>query len=394
MSDDLLDHPLDDVVGMPDLDAAWLGTSRRLRRRRAARLGATGLTAMALLAGATLLAGQVGDAGDETRVATEPAPSPTTTIPFGWTQLPELPIPPRTDAALATMDDGDVFVWGGDAEGGVRRDGAVLDADTGTWDELPPAPPGPWVHPRATWTGEVVLLVQGDGGMVEDGSTLLGWDPSATEWFESAPAEGACFELQPVWTGDELVFACLEDGIARTYEAYDPENDRWRTLPRAPRTLMDRDLVWTGTELLVVGAEEPRSATDWTTHTLAYDPAEDSWRELAPMPIDILYSDASWIAGELVVVNETREAAAYQPSTDTWRLLPELPEALRCGRELLTVDGHVVAFGCDGAAALEPDDTWSEVEAPAGAAAAAVTDGRAATTITADGVWTYRPLPG
>ena len=117
-------------------------------------------------------------------------------------------------------DDGDVssvLVWGGfDADGMPTPDGAVYDADDGSWTTLAPGPSSRIGH-TALWNGEFALVWGGhpiaSAGSAESGRGA-GWsdgwqlDPATLEWQRlPAPPES----LAPrtghtmTWTGSELI---------------------------------------------------------------------------------------------------------------------------------------------------------------------------------------------
>jgi hypothetical protein len=358
MPDDLLDRPLDRLVGRPDLDAAWQRTTRRARRRRTSRVGAaTLMAAVALVAG---FAVSVHDDGAEleTRVVTQP---PSADETAGWTRLPDLPGPPRTEPAMVEMDAGRLFVWGGTSAGETvpdLLDGAVFDPGTRTWTPLPPVPEGVgieehrWGSAHALWAGGRVIVLPADGGPV----TPLVWDPATDAWTVGAAATDACpvGPNRPAWTGEELVLSC-NNGV---FDAYDPAANTWRRLPQPASAFPEADLVWTGEQLWAVGygAAEP------------YDPATDAWGEPRSVPtaLNAAATDVVWTGEQVLVLNYDLQAEAFDPATGaTFDLLPAPFPFFECQPELAMVGGRAVAGNCNGTAVLGGDSRWSPIGGPA-----------------------------
>jgi len=102
-----------------------------------------------------------------------------------------------------------------------------------------------------------------------------------------------------VWTGSRMIVwggygsNDLEEPRFDDGAAYDPAQDSWARIARAPFVLSSAAATWTGTRLLVWDAtpEGPRGAS--------YDPASDTWRRMADAPLDRYFSDKTgvWTAG-------------------------------------------------------------------------------------------------
>ncbi len=102
-----------------------------------------------------------------------------------------------------------------------------------------------------------------------------------------------------------------------------PDDGSWRPI-RPPVDLDRRAAAWTGEELVVLGG----SPTPFgPAAAVAYDPAEDRWRTL-PSPPDDLTAEAlavAWDGRRLVVTNYSMAAATYDPAADRWEALPDVP---------------------------------------------------------------------
>ncbi|OWY62663.1 hypothetical protein B7486_57225, partial [cyanobacterium TDX16] len=286
MPDDLLDRPLDDLVGLPDLDQAWTRTHRRARRRQNVRRGVAWLALVALLVGAGI--GVVVSRSaetDETRVVTQPE-AEEGPLESGWHELPSAPLqPPNTAAwepAMAVMDRA-LFVWGGSLPGSQSGspDGAVLDLDSGAWAEVSEegAPGRLHEHAHAIWTGDVVLLT--GAGWIEEEQELYTWDPSHDRWSVATQVPTLCRTSPQAWSGTELHFVCGRGEEPLTLQAYDPARDTWRVLPPLPDEPTDPILVWSDDRLTVLGLE---AAGIERTIAAQLEPTADRWQTIDPPP--------------------------------------------------------------------------------------------------------------
>lgn len=256
----------------------------------------------------------------------------------------------------------------------------------GRWAALPPAPVSWRQPPSVVWTGtEMVALGSGPEGLVG-----AAYDPGGRRWRRLADAPlSARSGFVAVWAaGDEaghgevIVWggraghgrAALDDGAA-----YDPVQDRWRTLASAP--LSRRSLAvgaWTGAEMIVAGgfAEDGHVRAG----TAAYDPTADRWRALPDLPVTAPVRSLVWTGRQAIAVSGAPRAGAdgavlgYRAGADAWQELPDAP-GVGDGRGLAVVtgDGRVFAWhGGDRQPArlliLDPRRRWRPAAAaPVGA---------------------------
>ncbi|QBI19508.1 hypothetical protein ER308_08065 [Egibacter rhizosphaerae] len=269
-------------------DGAW--EQQTVRARRGSRRGA--LVALGLVAAGALWVWAGSTPFGESGVRSPEPVERTPVEPAGeWRELPDGPVGPRTGATAAVLDGdggtGEAVIWGGTAAPSAPL-GAALDADAGRWRELPEAPLEPRVHHAAVWTGEEFLVW---GGRARHGPGGAG--------------------------GREL-----GDGAA-----YDPIDDAWRPLPRAPIPgRVHHRMVWTGSEAIVWGGRGEGFRADGA----AYDPARDAWRTIRDAPIEARARHAAVAGdGELLVWGGEGEGgqrfaggARYFPRLDTWSVTP------------------------------------------------------------------------
>jgi galactose oxidase-like protein len=172
-----------------------------------------------------------------------------------WRELTPGPLTGR-DFASVVWTGSEMLVWGSArADGPV--DGAAFDPRNNRWRQIPEAPLSPRRLAAAVWTGEELFVWGGkapDETNLADGARL---DPETNRWTKSAPAPlmpryfpsivrvpGGVF----VWGGiGEYEEGAQGPPYFKDGAIYEPETDRWRSLPRAP--LAGRE----GAELAVAG---------------------------------------------------------------------------------------------------------------------------------------------
>jgi len=365
---DLLDR-LDELDSeLVDTDAGWSAVHRRVQRGRTARRGLAGLAAVALVATGVLAAGQLDDQ-ESTQVTTEPVPPPgAIELEPGWNQLPELPIAPRINPAITELDDGDLFVWGGFTPGSTGLqlfDGAVLDAESGEWDVLPPAPEIVPNEADAIWTGGQVVVMPSSG---TEPFVPLVYDIDADTWTTGAAGPDDCSNAGLTWTGEEAIVVCglaTRDVSPVNLAAYDPAADRWRALPDPPIAYADGDLVWADDVLVAFGRTEDLAFPAGDGAAVTYDPSTDRWAEPFRVPVNAQATSITWTGEEIVVVDYSMDAGAFDPATGEVRELPPVPlRFYECYPEAATAGTTAVAALCSGSAALGPDDAWAPFLGP------------------------------
>jgi hypothetical protein len=222
------------------------------------------------------------------------------------------------------------------------------------WTRLPP-PPGAAPGAVAVWTGDALFYWGGSG---EYGGRPVGglYDPEEDRWdtVPAAPIPGRS-RAAIAWTGRQVVICCGEGGSSAA--AYDLQRRSWRQLPNTPIAFAEpAAYVWTGRELIVWGSAAPRSPT---REGAAYDPAANRWRRIADAPIDLSRVSAAWTGDEMIVLGDPTlsgryaRGLAYDPRDDKWRMLPRYPLSANAstvqwiGRELFAWDYELHAAAYD-----------------------------------------------
>lgn len=338
MSDDLgtlLKSAAAEPTSEFDVDDLRARGTRIARRRLVAFV--SGISALVLLVGVGVVAAAQGlGATGSVEVVGQPHELSEAT----WQQMPSSPVDGRVFPSVVWTGDR-LLVWGGEkpSEEQWHDTGAAFDPDTMTWTEIAEAPISPRSEHVALWTGDRMIVCC---GRVRGEPGAAAYNPATDTWRKLPTSPVGRFDVGfavAVWTGNEMIvtggITGGGTGTVRTTAAYDPETDRWRTLPDVPVALERRAAaVWTGEQMIVWPTD---GKGGW-----ALDPQAERWTELpdAPDGARPVSASAVWTGHEVVIVGarpssggpgseEKLVAAAYRPSTGSWRTLdPGLPEAV------------------------------------------------------------------
>jgi N-acetylneuraminic acid mutarotase len=216
--------------------------------------------------------------------------------------------------------------------------------------------------------------------------TAAAYDPASNAWRILAPSPLPTLSYHSaVWTGNDIIVIDGEapDGsLVSAAAAYSPRTDSWRRLADSPIIGAGVELgqgqtaLWTGSHILVYGVGDEPAA--------GYDPVADSWEVLEDSLVGPrIWQSAVWTNLEMIVWGGTRRDSefptgiAYRPETDTWRSLTEAPVTKRERNTALWTGRHMLVWGgspmdpvppeerLGSAIAYDPEeDRWLEVDAP------------------------------
>jgi N-acetylneuraminic acid mutarotase len=280
-----------------------------------------------------------------------------------WRPLAAAPLAARTQHS-GVWTGRELLVWGG-YDHLARNDlhvagtGAAYDPAHDRWRRLPPAPLAARAGQAAVWTGREMLLVGGYPAVRTDqvrGYTDgAAYDPAHDRWRRIAPSPplaGSLVAQHVVWAGDRLLVWSDWERVRRQGNqiettsggdawSYDPEADRWATLPRTAGqpALGGAALVWTEQEVLSIGGRPYGGPAPLQGPGGRYAPTGNRWRGMATGPLDTAaLPTALWTGSALLVWNGNSElsgpggrgyrpgdGAAWDASRDRWVRLPPSP---------------------------------------------------------------------
>ena len=248
----------------------------------------------------------------------------------------------------------------------------------GGWRLLPADPRGTSYDSEVVWTGKEAIAFGGRDKTNQLHIDGAAYDPVQNSWRRIARAPDAGLRVNPllVWTGRVVLVIGGDspDGttLAAGTSSYDPLNDTWQILASPPDGSINSNSpwVWTGTTLLVWPSDTARPTTA-TTATIAiapmvYDPSTNKWQALPAPPIEHRQDAASvWTGTEWIMWGgrnggtELADGAAFTPGTATWRALAPSPLAARHSRAVWTGNEMIVAAGAAAGAAGSNSGTFA-----------------------------------
>ena len=206
-----------------------------------------------------------------------------------WTEAAPLP-EARSDAANVSYEDV-LYLFGGGAEGSVRRD-ALMFRD-GKWSPIPSAElPEPRLYAVAVVCRGMIYLL---GGMPKAGdytsvsNAFWVWDPRSPEagWkiLDPVPGPGLITHAMVEVSGKIYVLGGAKPGGAdvvnvRTVYEFDPERGKWTRLPDLP---IERRCWWgveSAGKILLIGGY----TTTYEREVFAYTLGSRALEDLAPLP--------------------------------------------------------------------------------------------------------------
>lgn len=252
-----------------------------------------------------------------------------------------------------------------------RRDGALVDVETGAARKVASAPfAAPLYAPAATRTGHRIAVAGTEcaGYEVEEDSdnfscarrtgriALATLDPATARWSRATRVpESAAPRSSPSWAAGRSVPGAYvtqllgADG-ARTVVALDGRGGRSYWVQARPgarlRALPDPQAASDGCisgRRLVVAATEPESATDWSLRTLDLAAPRSAWEGTPPVALGAGFRPAIACMGGRVMLSDrfgvagTAGARVYDLAGRTWTEAATPP-----ANQVTTADGRTV----------------------------------------------------
>lgn len=199
-----------------------------------------------------------------------------------WSEGPEIPADRRRGGSGVVLHEGLIYLVGGNTRGhmsGYVPWVDVFDPETGRWTQLPDAP-----HSRDHFHAAVI-----DGHLYAAGGRTSSHDTG----------ESMSLTVGPV-------------------DVYDIENQRWRTLAAPIPTQRAGTATVALNGLLVVLGGESTSQVEAHSEVEAYNPETEKWRSLPPLPVGRHGTQATLFDGELHIVAGSENRGGGPELNDHW----------------------------------------------------------------------------
>ncbi|OFW00746.1 MAG: hypothetical protein A3I61_19500 [Acidobacteria bacterium RIFCSPLOWO2_02_FULL_68_18] len=212
-----------------------------------------------------------------------------------WTTKKPVPFP--GDHMAAAAFGGKIYVFGGQAEGGVNKPLSSTweyDPAADTWRPLLPMPTGRTAAAAVEAGGRIYVV----GGNTANGLTVGAndaFDPSANRWESRTPmptprnhpAAGAAGGKIYV-IGGRLAAPNIGGFVSSNtdvVEEYDPSTNTWRAVNKMPTPRSGHGYTTFQGRIYVAGGEVRDSHMDAIFRDVeVFDPATNDWYRLPPMP--------------------------------------------------------------------------------------------------------------
>jgi len=191
-----------------------------------------------------------------------------------WRKLATSPLAP-SQSPVGAWDGKELIVLVGDVGPDGKRwpahfaRAAAYDPTTDAWRRIAPLPE-PRGGATVTWDGHELLVVGGagaprGGNPAPLSTTGFAYNPFTNRWRSLPAMESGRAASAVAWTGKTLLLwgGSQTAGAGKPVVpphglAYDPVQNRWSPLPRAPLLgRLDPTAVWTGAQLIVWGGSKP-----------------------------------------------------------------------------------------------------------------------------------------
>jgi N-acetylneuraminic acid mutarotase len=189
-----------------------------------------------------------------------------------WTGLPRLPEPVRAAAGAAL--DGDIYVIGGQTEGGGGRQVYAFDVSGGAWQRRAPLPEPRFNLSAVAFQGRIYAM-GGFSGSVEHADVFV-YDPAGDAWSRGTPLPAPNHTFGTVVFRGEIwaIGGRRGDRVLRDVWIYDPGTERWRRGPSMPKPM----------ELVGAAVVGSQIHAIWESTYQIYDARTGAWSE-GPRPL-------------------------------------------------------------------------------------------------------------
>ena len=215
----------------------------------------------------------------------------------GWRTL--APLPRSAHHVGAGVVDGVLYAVGGETSLRFEPREHVYryDAERDAWDEVAPLPTARGALAVATLGGRL-HAVAGFGAGVEVADHAA-YDPRTDTWTELAPLPTARDHLNGAVVGGYLYVVGGRSPNSAELDRYDPATDSWTVLAPMPTARSGHAVAAVDGKLVVIGGEvaADRPPSFVFDEVELYDPETDRWVSLPPMPVPRHGMGAAVVAG-------------------------------------------------------------------------------------------------
>lgn len=274
-----------------------------------------------------------------------------TSLRFGWTEGPPLPIA-RSEVAVATVD-GALYVIGGYANGDVdqslvQRFRPAVNSNqlAGQWEDVAPLPRGLNHVGAVGYHGKIYAF----GGFAAQNNSAVAdanvYDPKINRWSPIAPLPNALGSVSVAVYHDEIHLVGGRDiHSVPTHLLYDAAANRYMPRASLPVGRDHMGLIEFNGKLYAIGGR-----IDTPTHNTAYvdvyDGKTDRWTSAPPLPAPrsgmavAVFTQRLWVMGgeRAGVARAFSTIFGYDDRRNCWTDFGVLPEG-RHGTGAAVIDG-------------------------------------------------------
>jgi len=260
--------------------------------------------------------------------APPPPPPPPPPLPVGWTSRASLPTP-LTGASL-TAYNGNLYAFGGNANGPTVASLWIYDPLTDSW-----AAGTPMGAARSNLsTAEVKGSIYAIGGYaVGPTATVEEYNPLSNTWMNRRDLPTARYLMAVAVLNGKIYTLGGQgaSGVLKTVEVYDPLTNSWLTAPDMPTARNGAVAAAVDGKIYVAGGSNGTFSLDTVE---VYDPATAKWSTARHLLTARAYLAAGVIQDSVFAVGGvdgtgsiTRAVEMCYPPANTWIAQPAMPTA-------------------------------------------------------------------
>ena len=294
--------------------------------------------------------------------------------PGRWIVNKFAPLPTLAEEYTAVTSNGRLYLIGGNRGGSPQWPRTVLEYDLASdrWSTKKPVPfPGDHMAAAALAGKIYVFGGQAEAGIKQPLTTAWEYDPATDAWRSLAPMPTGRTATAAVESGGRIyvIGGNVAGGLTVGHnEVYDPAANRWETKAVMPTPRNHPAAGAVGGKIYVIGGRlaAPNIGGFVASNTDVveeYDPAANTWRAMNKMPTArsghgwTTFNGRIYVAGGEMRDSHMdaifRDVEVFDPATGEWYRLPPMPTARHgvnlaaAGTRLHAIGGHI-AFAATG----------------------------------------------